>query len=80
MRTCIVFVVGILMLGQGTVAGAEFPQGSVGIEVVFTSKEIRVIRAYYESQTGNKRKEKDRHKRKSLPRLMAKMESAAPIR
>ena len=51
---------------------------AVGVEVVFTEYEIKIIRAYYE--TYNTSRGKGKHKRKSLPPGIAKnLERGKPL-
>jgi hypothetical protein len=73
MRTVIVSLAGILFLAYGAGVAADSTvaeplNGSIGVEVVFSDQEIRLIRAYYQSHGGHNGK----HKQKGLPPGIAK--------
>lgn len=68
MRIAIVSLAGMLILGPGPAVAVDFTvaeplNGSIGVEVVFTDEEIRLIRAWYQSHDGHRGK----HKQKGLP-------------
>lgn len=70
MRIATLVIVGILASGPALIAeshGAGLLGSSFGAEVAFTSHEIQVIRAHYETDRGSKNKGKARKSRKSLP-------------
>ena len=70
MRTATLLIAGILASGPALIAdsqGADLLGGSPGVEVAFTSHEIKVIRAHYETGRPRKSKGKPGKRQKSLP-------------
>jgi len=77
MRIAILSIASILVLGPlpmiaANANAAEQTRSLIEIEVVFTDQEIRIIRAHYESRTGNDRNRSGKQKQKSLPPGIAK--------
>lgn len=72
MRTAVLLLAGALLTGPVAIVAAnagatELLPASGSVEVVFSDEEIRIIRAHYESQSGNKHKGHGRHKQHQLP-------------
>ncbi len=61
-------VPGVIFSGDSVAAGLQ--TSSFEIEVVFSTDEIRIIRAHYDSQSGNSHRGKGKHK--GLPPGIAK--------
>jgi hypothetical protein len=77
MRITIVPMIAMLLLGSGPTAAADsvvagIHGGSIGVEVVFSDEEIRLIRAHYESHSRYDSKENGKRKQKGLPPGIAK--------
>lgn len=60
-----------LMFGN-EVAAAELRLASLKVDIVFTTEEIRIIRAHYESHGGKNQKGQGKNKQKGLPPGIAK--------
>ena len=70
MRTATLLIVGMLASGPALIAdshGADLLGGSLGVGVAFTSHEIKVIRAHYETDRQSNSKGKPGKRQKSLP-------------
>ena len=63
-------VPGVIFSGDSLAAGSR--TSSFEVEIVFSSDEIRIIRAHYDSQGGNSHRGKGKHKQKGLPPGIAK--------
>lgn len=77
MRIAVASLVTLLILVPASAAASDFSvaatrSGSLDIEVLFTDKEIHIIRAHYQSHGGHHAKGNGKHKRKALPPGIAK--------
>lgn len=57
---------------SGDSVAAELRTSSFEVGIVFSSEEIRIIHAHYDSQGGNSHRGKGKHRQKGLPPGIAK--------